>query len=528
MAETTDIYIIKETKLYNEALHLTGYGKYNLFILLATGGCLMCVIIETMCMSFIIPSAQCDLNLTLTEKGILASVSFLGVMFTSQIWGYLADTRGRRNVLLFSLISSSLISMICCIVPWAWLLILLRFINGGLIGGSSSVIYAFAGEFHSDRYRSMIVSWISAFVACGQMYIPAMAWLILPSTWSVELESLGITFRPWRLLIILYALPSLVVAAMLSILPESPKFLLSKGHHDKTLTILTRMFVMNKGRKAHEYPVSTVVIDEIISENTKENVNILSKMWRQTTPLFDKGNLFKTLLICYMQFGVFMSASALALWYPEILNRMSSYSEKINSTDVTLCDSINFQETILDVKLNLFSDIIPQIWYKNNNDVGCDDSVNTSVFPVILTTGSAIGFTYILIGVLVNKINRKYLLIASSTITGVSGLVAQYISGYIAVEVFSGIYLLISSCIGMVNALVVDLYPTNIRAMALAISMMFGRCGAMVGSNVVGKIFYNYCNYMFVMFAVNHLILIVSVILLPTKKTSIIKSGAAK
>lgn len=81
---------------------------------------------------------------------------------------------------------------------------------------------------------------------------------------------------------------------------------------------------------------------------------------------------------------------------------------------------------------------------------------------------------------------------------------AQYISGYETILIMCGIYLLISALIGVVNALAVDLYPTNIRAMALAVSLMFGRMGALVGSNLVGIIFYNYCNYIFVFFAVNH------------------------
>lgn len=90
----------------------------------------MCVIIETMCMMFIIPAAQCDLDLSLSEKGLLSSVSFIGVVFSSYIWGYLADRRGRKNILVVSLFISGCLTLMCSIVPWTWLLILLRLING--------------------------------------------------------------------------------------------------------------------------------------------------------------------------------------------------------------------------------------------------------------------------------------------------------------------------------------------------------------------------------------------------------------
>lgn len=58
--------------------------------------------------------------------------------------------------------------------------------------------------------------------------------------------------------------------------------------------------------------------------------------------------------------------------------------------------------------------------------------------------------------------------------------------------------------VGIVNAIVVDLYPTQIRGMALAVSLMCGRFGAMTGSNVVGPILFNFCDYLFYIFAALH------------------------
>lgn len=89
-------------------------------------------------------------------------------------------------------------------------------------------------------------------------------------------------------------------------------------------------------------------------------------------------------------------------------------------------------------------------------------------------------------------------------ITGTCGLIAQYISGYELILIFCGIYLLISALIGVVNALAVDLYPTSVRALAMAVGLMIGRMGAMIGSNIVGVIFYNYCEYIFIFVAINH------------------------
>lgn len=46
--------------------------------------------------------------------------------------------------------------------------------------------------------------------------------------------------------------------------------------------------------------------------------------------------------------------------------------------------------------------------------VNCDDSVDTTVFLVVLSIGAAIGVTYLIIGAFINRIGKKTILIGSS------------------------------------------------------------------------------------------------------------------
>lgn len=91
-------------------------------------------------------------------------------------------------------------------------------------------------------------------------------------------------------------------------------------------------------------------------------------------------------------------------------------------------------------------------------------------------------------------------------ITGaLSGITAQHVTGYTSIQVLIGIFLMGGAAIGVVNAIVVDLFPTEIRAMALALSLMCGRLGAVTGSNVIGPIIYKACNFTFFATALDHL-----------------------
>lgn len=171
------------------------------------------------------------------------------------------------------------------------------------IAGSSAIIYAFAGEFHDNTYRPKVVSWIASFVALGNIYLPGFAWLILPGEWSIALHVL---FRPWRLLIIVYSLPCVLFAFLVFLLPESPKFLMSQGKHAEALEILQKIYAVNTRKSRKEYGVTELIWEEYDVVDDKKP-SLFKSMWVQTTPLFKKPLLVKTIMVCCLQYGIFTS-----------------------------------------------------------------------------------------------------------------------------------------------------------------------------------------------------------------------------
>lgn len=171
------------------------------------------------------------------------------------------------------------------------------------IGGSSAVVYAYVGEFHNVTYRPKVISWMAFFIAFGSMLLPAIAWVILPLTWSYPLPLFGIDFRPWRLLLILYGLASIVFASFLWFIPDSPRFYLSQGRNQEGLDVIKRMFEMNTGKSGSEFPVKHIIWDEAVS--TDHSYSALKTVWEQIAPLFRKKFIWKTLMVSTLQFGIF-------------------------------------------------------------------------------------------------------------------------------------------------------------------------------------------------------------------------------
>lgn len=90
------------------------------------------VLLETCAISFVIPVSGCDMKLESTHKGILAAVSFIGMICSSHLWGYLADTKGRRFVILPSLLITFALAIGSSFTKHFYVFAILRFLNGFL------------------------------------------------------------------------------------------------------------------------------------------------------------------------------------------------------------------------------------------------------------------------------------------------------------------------------------------------------------------------------------------------------------
>lgn len=91
-----------------------GFGFFNYVTIFVSAMVLNTATMLTTDIGFVLPVAQCDLNLTASHKGILASASFAGIIFSSLFWGFLADTKGRRSVIRPTILMAFLICLASC------------------------------------------------------------------------------------------------------------------------------------------------------------------------------------------------------------------------------------------------------------------------------------------------------------------------------------------------------------------------------------------------------------------------------
>ncbi|XP_050075761.1 synaptic vesicle glycoprotein 2B [Anopheles maculipalpis] len=471
---------------YSEALAVVGQGWFHTLLMFVTGLCLMSVINETVNVGFIISAAECDLDLTFSDKGVLNGAGFLGVVSSSYIWGFLSDTWGRRRVLLLASTGALITSVLSTFSPHVWVLIGARFLVGVFVSGNAATSYAYLAEFHGEASRSKVISWAAMFMAIGLIFLPSLAWLVIPLDERFELRLFGMRYAMWRIYMLLCSLDLILIIAGLLYLPESGKFLLTNGHREKVVQILAKIYHINQGKPEHTFPVKSITLDAIdaayADELQRRSNQGLRYLWHQTVPLFRIPLLWHTIKASVLMFGLFASSSGLFLWVPDILNTYLQHE------DMQLCDVIalmHANKTAARMEPTAST---------------CPIAINANIFLITTAMGVIFLACYILNGLIINRVGKTTLLNGWFVVCGICGLAVLWTSDFYLTLILIAAFVS-SGCLGgVLSAISVDLFPTNYRAMAMCLILMTGRFGAMAGSNIIAYLLAYNCNLIFILF----------------------------
>lgn len=179
----------------------------------------------------------------------------------------------------------------------------------------------------------------------GSIMLPAIAWLIINREWMFYIPLIDITYKPWRLFLVVCSVPGLICGLALFKLPESPKFLISSGREEETLEILKDIYAVNTGKDRESFPVSQVLKDIDIAMLPKAAIDksnpvasLLKAMWNQTGPLFSREYIRITLMVCFIQFIIFSTSNGMYMWFPDILNSVMKFEKTNPGQSAYICD----------------------------------------------------------------------------------------------------------------------------------------------------------------------------------------------
>ncbi|XP_066999217.2 synaptic vesicle glycoprotein 2A [Anabrus simplex] len=556
--------------LYEEAITLAGHGKFHWWLILSNALALLVLSVECDLMPYVLPGIDCDFNITSTEKGIHNAIVYIGMICGCHFWSFIADTTGRRRVIMVALFLDLCSTLISAFMPTFVSFITLRFFSGFCISGLS-VSNAYLGEFHSEKTKTKALLWMCIALPVASALMPGLAMIVIPQPWSVPLPWMN--FTSWRFLTLICIIPPLLTLALFWYLPESPKLLLALDKDEEALEVLRNIYAMNTGCRPEEYPVKSVLLEsqevnEMDDMRDKRKArsagDVAMHMVYCTKQLFVPPYLICTVLTCVIQFGVMFTYAGFYTWLPDLLNRMAEFYNTFPNKTATFCGAImeleqfskdlyvtSTEPFVVKRLMSTLSNVsaagnigknrvfLNRTIDMNNTAVNLTSLLYTVVngtsddsAPVNMTRNGAValnvtgysldnmkalspqcpgGFdekaimdtlfiavasavAYIFVGHIVRFISKKWILVFTLLLSGACAVAMHFTTIPVLITILPGIIIVVSSIgYSVVNAVVVDYFPTQLRAMAVGMSLSSGRLGEVVCSVMLGYLIQERC-----------------------------------
>lgn len=242
--------------------------------------------------SFVVAAIAADphFNLNATEKSWVLSIGFVGMAIGAALGGYFADRVGRKTVFTATLVIFGLANagMACSWTLTA--LLIARFIIGLGLGAELPVASTLVSEFSPTGHRGRMTVLLESFWAVGWIIAAAIGAFVIPNTgdWG------------WRWALLIGALPLLYAVVTRAHIPESVRFLESKGREDEAEQAV-RYFEQASGVA----PVASPKAEPLPAIRTRE--------------LFGHQYLARTVAIWLTWFFVNFSYYGAFTWMPSLL-----------------------------------------------------------------------------------------------------------------------------------------------------------------------------------------------------------------
>nr|XP_032515777.1 putative transporter svop-1 isoform X1 [Danaus plexippus plexippus] len=456
---------------FEEALNEAGFGLYSVVLLSLSG----LIIISLVCIAYastiIVPASACELETTTSQKGLLAAVPVIALLLGAVPWGYLTDIYGRKRMLIILLSSSAVFNGLASIsVNWIMLLIL-QFLSTFFSSGQFSQAMSILSESVPMANRNIVVLLVGSIFLLSQGIMALMAIPIIPLSFSYYMPTLGIYWNSWRSLLLLYSAPSLISIIGLLFISESPKFLFNKGLEREALSVVSRIHKINNIWSKKEFPVLDIQRDRPQTTETKTALtDTFSSLFKR--PLL-KNTIILSTLFLFQQVGSFV------LWLPTVSNQFVRILETGEGSDLTLC-------AIIRSSINTPPD---------TTTAPC--ALNVTSLLLVLSVSALQSIANGLISLIINRTGRRNVVICVTAFCGIAGILVNFVPNAIGSAVLYIVFLIGIVALGLYSAIAVALFPTYLRALAVAFTMTIGRIGTFVSVQVLNRLLNDNCEISF-------------------------------
>jgi putative MFS transporter len=250
-------------------------------------------------LAFALPTLIRLWHISPKQSGFLISASYVGQLVGALVFSGLAEKFGRTRGTAAAVAIMSVMSFGCAVAGSFSALLTCRLLQGIGVGGEMPVAATYINELSQTHGRGRFFLLYEMIFPVGLMATGQIgAWLV--PAWG------------WRSIFLLGGIPGLLIALLVARLPESPRWLISKGrmaHAEKVIQQIEasterRIPAIARGTSPPPPPLSTAS-------------NSSSSRWSELLSKFYRG---RTLIVAVLWASAYFVANSLNNWMPSLYN----------------------------------------------------------------------------------------------------------------------------------------------------------------------------------------------------------------
>ena len=274
-----------------ERLEALPVGRFHYKLLLVTGLGWLFDSMDTGLIAFILPVLAKEWGLAPGQMGLIGSIGLIGMALGAVIYGTVADRIGRKKVFTITVLLYSIASAFCAL-SWNYQsLLVFRFLVGFGLGGELPVAATLVSEYAPSRVRGRFIVLLESFWGLGWIAAACIAYFFIP-------------VYGWRMAFLIGALPALYVCLIRLHMPESVRYLLTRGRVDEA-----RQIVLSLEKQLH--------VPSALFTGETETVPVVAKA--SFRELWKKPFMSRTIMLWLVWFGINFSYYGIFMWLPSLV-----------------------------------------------------------------------------------------------------------------------------------------------------------------------------------------------------------------
>lgn len=209
--------------------------------------------------AFAMPQLAAEWGLSAADIGLIIAASYVGQLFGAVFFGSLAEKIGRLGVLKITIILFVIMDA-ACLFAWRGLsMMVFRFLQGVGIGAEVPVASSYINEFVGAKKRGRFFLLYEVIFPIGMMFAGIAGYFLVP-------------VYGWKAMFIVGLIPSIITVPLRWLMPESPRWLASKGRLAEADKVVSKLEneVLRRGGTLPEPVIRTVEKKTVTSEGWRE------------------------------------------------------------------------------------------------------------------------------------------------------------------------------------------------------------------------------------------------------------------